>query len=197
MNQYVTGAIIKKLRESKRLTQAELAERLNVSDKAVSKWETGKGFPDITLIEPIADALGISVAELLSGSSVINSNRSFHMMRSKLYVCPICGNVIFATGEAVISCCGISLPPLEAEETDALHDVKIETVEDEYYVSVDHEMTKEHSLSFFAAVYDDGIQIAKLYQEANAEARFKISGLRKFYFYCNRHGLFQKIRPGR
>ena len=114
-----------------------------------------------------------------------------------MYVCPICGNVIFATGEAVISYCGISLPPLEAEETDALHDVKIETVEDEYYVSVDHEMTKEHSLSFFAAVYDDGIQIAKLYQEGNAEARFKISGLRKFYFYCNRHGLFQKIRPGR
>lgn len=114
-----------------------------------------------------------------------------------MYVCPICGNVIFATGEAVISCCGISLPPLEAEETDALHDVKIETVEDEYYVSVDHEMTKEHSLSFFAAVYDDGIQIAKLYQKGNAEARFKISGLRKFYFYCNRHGLFQKIRPGR
>lgn len=197
MNQYVTGAIIKKLRESKQLTQAELAERLNVSDKAVSKWETGKGFPDITLIEPIAGALGISVAELLSGSSVTNSNRSFHMIRSKLYVCPICGNVISATGEAVISCCGISLPPLEAEDADALHDVKIETMEDEYYVSVDHEMTKEHYLSFFAAVYDSGIQIAKLYQEGNAEARFKINGLRKFYFYCNRHGLFQKNRPER
>lgn len=197
MNQYVTGAMIKQLRENKHLTQAQLAERLHVSDKAISKWETGKGYPDITMIEPIAEALGISVAELLSGSSVTNGNRSFHMMRSKLYVCPICGNVIFSTGEAVISCCGISLPPLEAEDTDALHDVKFETVEDEYYVSVDHEMTKEHYLSFFAAVYDNGIQIVKLYQEGNAEARFKISGLRMLYFYCNRHGLFQKIRPGR
>ena len=197
MNQYVTGAIIKKLRERKDLTQADLAERLHVSDKAISKWETGKGYPDITMIEPIAETLGISVAELLSGSNVTNCNRSFHMLRSKLYVCPICGNVIFATGEAVISCCGISLPPMEAEDTDASHDVKIESVEDEYYVSVDHEMSKEHYLSFFAAVYDDRIQIVKLYQEGNAEARFKIGGLRMLYVYCNRHGLFQKIRPGR
>lgn len=197
MNQYVTGTIIKKLRESKKLTQAELAERLHVSDKAISKWETGKGYPDITLIEPIAGELGISVAELLSGSSVTNCNRSFHMMRSKLYVCPICGNVMFATGEAVISCCGISLPPLEAEEADTMHDLKFETVEDEYYVSVDHDMTKEHHLSFFAAVYDDRIQIVKLYQEGNAETRFKIGGLRMLYVYCNRHGLFQKTRPKR
>lgn len=196
MNQYVTGAIIKKLRENRQLTQAELAERLNVSDKTVSKWETGKGFPDITLIEPIAGALGISVAELLSGNNVTNGNRSFHMMRSKLYVCPICGNVIYATGEAVISCCGISLPPLEAEEEDMLHDLKFETVEDEYFVTVDHEMTKEHYLSFFAAVYDDRIQIVKLYQEGNAEARFKIGGLKMFYVYCNRHGLFRKSVRG-
>lgn len=104
--------------------------------------------------------------------------------------------MIFATGEAVISCCGISLPPLEAEETDALHDVKIETVEDEYYVSVDHEMTKEHSLSFFAAVYDDGIQIAKLYQEGNAEARFKISGCGNSIFIVTDMDCFRRSVRG-
>ena len=46
MNEYVTGAIIKELREKNHLTQAELAEKINVSDKTVSKWETGKGYPD-------------------------------------------------------------------------------------------------------------------------------------------------------
>ena len=98
MNQYVTGAIIKKLREEKGLTQSELAQKLNVSNKAVSKWETAKGYPDITLIEPLARILGVSVMELLSGNDIINQNRSFNMLRTKLYVCPVCGNVIFATG---------------------------------------------------------------------------------------------------
>ena len=68
MNQYVTGAIIKKMREEKKMTQLELAEVLSVSDKAVSKWETGKGFPDITLIEPIAQALGISTMDCCRGT---------------------------------------------------------------------------------------------------------------------------------
>ena len=56
MNQYVTGAAIKELREKNRMTQLQLAEKLGVSDKAVSKWETAKGYPDITLLEPIASS---------------------------------------------------------------------------------------------------------------------------------------------
>lgn len=191
MNTYVTGAIIKRLREEKKLTQLELAERLHVSDKSVSKWETGKGYPDITLIEPLAAALGISVMELMSGSDVTNTNRAFNMLRTKFYVCPICGNVLAATGEALISCCGITLPPLEAEEPDAAHTPDIEIVEDEYYVTLDHEMTKQHSISFMAAVSDDGMQLVKLYPEGNAETRFKIRRTRYLYCFCNRHGLFR------
>ena len=57
MNNYITGAAIKALREKNRLTQQQLAEKLCVSDKAISKWETGKGFPDISLIEPLANVL--------------------------------------------------------------------------------------------------------------------------------------------
>ena len=67
MNQYVTGTTIKELREKNKITQVQLAEKLGVSDKTVSKWETGKGYPDITLLEPIADALRVSVAELITG----------------------------------------------------------------------------------------------------------------------------------
>ena len=192
MNTYVTGAIIKRLREEKKLTQLELAEQLHVSDKSVSKWETGRGYPDIALIEPLAAALGISVMELMSGSGVTNTNRTFNMLRTKLYVCPICGNVLAATGEALISCCGITLPPLEVEETDEAHAPNVEIVEDEYYVTLDHEMTKQHSISFMAAVSDDGIQLVKLYPEGNAEARFKIRRTKYLYWFCNRHGLFRQ-----
>ena len=194
MDKYVTGAVIRKLRENKNMTQEELAEKVFVSSKAVSKWETGQGFPDISLIEPLAQALGISVIELLSGEDIRNCNRSSNMLRGKFYVCPVCGNVIHATGESVVSCCGITLPPLEPETVDEAsedeHKINVETVEDEYYVTVDHEMTKDHYISFLAAVSDQGIQLVKLYPEGNCETRFRKYCIRKIYAYCNRHGLF-------
>lgn len=190
MNQYVTGAIIKKLREEKRITQAELAEQLHISDKTISKWETGKGYPDISLIEPLASALGISVIELMSGNDVCNSNRSLNMRKLKFYVCPICGNVVTAIGEAVISCCGVTLPALEAERADDTHVLTVEQSEDEYYVSVNHEMSKLHYISFLAAVKDNSVELTKMYPESLAEARFKTSRTREIYYYCNRHGLF-------
>ncbi len=192
MNQYVTGAIIKRLREEKGFTQSRFADILNVSDKTVSKWETAKGYPDITLIEPIAKALGISVMELLSGNNITNENRSFNMKKIKFYVCPICGNVITAMGESLISCCGITLPPLEAEQPDESHALTIQPVEDEYYVTLEHEMSKQHYISFLAGVSDNGIQLIKFYPEGNAQARLKKSGMRVFYYYCNRHGLFRQ-----
>ena len=191
MNQYVTGTIIKQLREKRKLTQAQLADQLNVSDKAISKWETGRGYPDIALLEPLARALGLSITELLAGESVSNTNRCFNMKRLKFYVCPICGNVITATGEAVISCCGITLPALEPEESANDHRAKIERVEDECYVTLEHAMHKEHYISFLAAVTDDGCQIKKLYPEGPAEARFKRRSIRYLYYYCNQHGLFR------
>ena len=190
MNQYVTGAVIKKLREKYHLTQAELAEKLNVSDKAVSKWETAKGYPDITLLESIAKVFGISITELISGDEVSNVNVSANVMRSKFYVCPVCGNIIHTMGEAVIQCHGIILKPCQAEETDENHMVFIERIEDEYYIRVEHDMTKQHYISFIAGVSSDKIQMVKLYPEGNAEARLKINGVRKILFYCNRDGLF-------
>lgn len=190
MDRYVTGVIIKKLREKKKMTQEELAEKLFVSGKAVSKWETGNGFPDISLLEPLAKALDISVIELLSGDAIQNRNRSANMAKVKIYVCPVCGNVIQASGEAVVSCCGIVLPPQEPEEADAAHQIQVEIVEDEFYVTVSHPMEKDHYISFLMAVSDQGTQFVKLYPEGNAEARFKISRVKKLYWYCNRHGLF-------
>ena len=192
MDNYVTGAVIKRLRENKKMTQEELAQKIFVTSKAVSKWETGKGFPDVGLLESLGKALDVSVIELLSGEDITNLNKACNMAKGKFYVCPVCGNVIQTTGEAVISCCGITLPPLEAEsaESDSEHSLTIETVEDEYYVTMNHPMTKDHYISFIAAISDQGVQLVKLYPEGNAEARFKISRVRKLYAYCNRHGLF-------
>ncbi len=192
MDNYITGAAIKRLREEKGITQTRLAEQIGVGSKAVSKWETAKGLPDITLIEPLAKALGVSVAELMSGETVINKNISSNILRSKFYVCPVCGNIIRTTGEAVISCCGIALPPLEAEEIDELHEITLEKVEDETFVTVNHEMTKTHFISFIAYLTSDRVQFVKFYPEGNAETRFQLRGRGYFYIYCNKHGLMKK-----
>ena len=190
MNQYITGSVIKELREKYHFTQAELAERLNVSDKTVSKWETAKGYPDISLLEPIAEVFGISVTELLSGQAIHNVNVSANMMRSKFYVCPVCGNIMHCMGEAVVQCHGVQLMPCQPEEADERHRLSIERVEDEYFVHIAHDMTKEHYISFIAAVSSDRVQMIKLYPEGNAEARFNPRGVRKILFYCNQDGLF-------
>ena len=190
MNQYVTGAVIKELREKNQMTQAELAEKLSVSDKTISKWETGKGYPDVSLLEPLAKVFGVSITELISGNAVNNVNVSANMLRSKFYVCPVCGNAIHSMGEAVIHCHGIQLTPSQAEETDEKHMIFVERVEDEYYIRIDHDMTKQHHISFIAGLSSDKIQMIKLYPEGNAEGRIKINGVKKIYFYCNRDGLF-------
>lgn len=191
MDRYITGDVIKKLRESKKLTQEELAGKLFVTSKAISKWETGKGYPDVSLLEPLAEALGISVIELLSGNDVKNANKSANVARSKIYVCPVCGNVIHSLGDAVISCCGVILPALESEEPDEEHRIKVEVVEDEYYVTVNHPMTKDHYISFLAALSDQGVQILKLYPQGPCDGRFKINRVKYLLAYCNRHGLFR------
>ena len=191
MNTYITARTIKSLREKKGLTQTALAEKIGVSSKAISKWETSKGLPDISLIEPLSKALGVSVMELMSGDTVINRNLSSNMLFSKFYVCPVCGNVIHSSGASLISCCGITLPALEAEDIDNEHTVNIEPVEDEKFITVEHPMTKSHFISFIAYVTSDKIHFIKLYPEGNAETRIQFRGRGYLYIYCNKHGLMK------
>lgn len=192
MNTYVTGTTIKQLRESRKMTQAELAARIGVSGKAVSKWETAKGLPDISLLQPLAQALGVSVIELMNGEHIINKNISADLLRAKLYVCPICGNVIHCLGNTVVSCCGVTLPALEAEDPGGDHGITIEPVEDEHFVTIRHPMTKDHYISFLAHVTSDRFRMVKLYPEGNAQTRLRLHGRGIVYWYCNQHGLFKK-----
>ena len=189
MSSYVTGGMIRMLREKRNMTQKQLAEKLSVSDKTVSKWETGRGLPDVSLLEPLAESLQVSVAELLRGECAVNRNRSGNLSRGHFYVCPLCGNVIWSVGEGSYSCCGVALPALEAEEAEDEHAIRLEQVEFDWYVTMDHPMTREHYISFMACVTTDRVQIVKLYPQQDAAARFPMVRHGHLYVYCNRHGL--------
>ena len=197
MSTYLTAETIRRLREDRGLTQGKLAEAIGVTDKAVSKWETSRGLPDISLVEPLARALGVSVAELLTGDVRENVNRSGNMMRSAFYVCPICGNVVHAMGEGSFSCCGSQMLPQEAEDaaTDSDHAFTVERVEHDWFITLDHPMTKQHYISFVALVTSDTIQLKKLYPEQSIEVRLPMRGSGWLYLYCNQHGLFRMRTP--
>ena len=190
---YVTGKTIKELREKRKLTQKELAEKISVSDKIISKWETEKGLPDITTIEDLAKALGVSIAELLTGDLRENENPSGNMKKILFYVCPICGNIITSVGQGTFSCCGVTLPPLEAETCEETHQIHVETVDNEYYVTLGHPMNKKHSISFLAYVTSASVEIVKLYPEQDISVRFRKKGHGILYAYCNRHGMFRML----
>lgn len=191
MNSYVTGGTIKTLREGRGLTQKSLADRIGVSDKAVSKWETGRGLPDLSLLEPLGEALRVSVAELLSGEQIVNRNRAGNPLRGRFYICPVCGNVLFAMGEAAIHCCGVALPPLEPEEPDEAHGFTVEEMDGGWYVEAGHPMEKGHYLTFLAQVSDFGAEITKLWPEQVPRASFLRRSGSVIYACCNRHGLFR------
>lgn len=190
MDNRVTGSTIRTARQKKGITQSELADIIGVDKKTVSKWETAKGLPDINLLQPLAKALGVSVMELMSGDTVTNKNVSANILRCSFYVCPLCGNILYSTGDALISCCGITLTPLKACKEDG-HAITVQKVEDEHYITLDHPMTKEHYISFAAFVTCDSMQFKKLYPEGDPAWRMQ---LRRgyLYIYCNKHGLMVK-----
>lgn len=191
MDKYVTGKIIKQLRQQKNLKQSELAEMLYVSDKTISKWETGKGLPDISLIDSLAKALDVSTQYLLSGEFVLNQNQGGNLKKSNFYVCPICGNVIWSVGESEITCHGITLPKLTPELEDENHIIDVSKNDGELLVTVNHEMSKIHNISFIAFVKPDRTEIVKLYPEQDATVRFKW-GRGIIYVYCKKDGFFKK-----
>ncbi|MDO5123414.1 MAG: helix-turn-helix domain-containing protein [Eubacteriales bacterium] len=190
---YVTGKTIKELREKRKITQRELAELINVSDKAVSKWETGRGLPDIAILEDLSRALGTSISELLTGDLRENENQAGNMRKTHFYVCPICGNIITSVGQGTFSCCGVTMPEQEAEKCDDDHIINIETVDDEYHITINHPMNKSHYVSFIAYVTCDNSELVKLYPEQDISVRLRKKGHGILYAYCNRHGMYKKL----
>ena len=192
MTATVTGSTIRALREKKGYTQKQLGERVGVSDKTVSKWELCRGLPDISLLEPLAAALGVSVEELISGERTVNQNRAGNMRRMKFYLCPVCGNVVWSAGEGVFSCCGSRLVPLETAEAEGEHALSVEIMDGEYYVRSDHPMEKEHHFTFFACVTESRVDFLKLYPEQASEIYLPRQRRGDLYLCCSEHGLFRK-----
>ena len=189
MDSIKTGLLIRELRESKGMTQLELAEKIGLSDRAVSKWECGKGLPDISMITAIAEVFGVGAQQLLDGTLNINEKSSGNLSKIKLYYCKRCGGIYTAIGNGKINCCGYQLEPLKAKVADGEHKYTVSEVEDEYFIEWNHPMTKQHYISFAAAIYDDSCKIIKLYPEQSPSIRVKRAGGGKIYFYCSNDGL--------
>lgn len=186
------GKLILSLRKEKRMTQKELADAMGLSDRTISKWERGIGCPDVSLLNHLSDILGVEIENILSGDLDANDRDGGNMNRVKFYVCSTCGNVLFGTGDAEISCCGRKLAPLTALAKTHDHPMHIQEIEDDYYITMDHEMTKSHYISFVANVAYDRVLLIKLYPEQNAELRFPKTHGKKLYAYCSQHGLWEK-----
>lgn len=184
------GKLLYGLRKAKGMTQKQVADRLGIQPKTVSKWERGWGFPDISTLSDLADIFGVSERTLLSGRLTRNIQEVGNMKRLKFFVCPYCGSLMQGVGECQTVCCGKPLPPLEVRSADEEHAITVSEIEDEFYIRFHHEMTKEHFIGFVAYVAYDRVLTVKLYPEQDSAARFpKLYG-GKLYYYCNRHGLF-------
>lgn len=184
------GALISELRKEKKWTQKQLADAMNISDKTISKWERGLGCPDVSLLRELSAALNVNIEKILLGELEPNTTDGGNMKRIKFYVCPVCGNIMTSTGEAELSCCGRRLAALVPKTWDETHFLKVETVEDDYYITFSHEMTKDHYLNFICYVSYDRILFVKLYPEQGGEVRFPRLRGGKLYFGCSRHGLW-------
>ncbi|CVK20893.1 helix-turn-helix domain-containing protein [Sporomusa sphaeroides] len=187
------GKLLYDLRKEKNMTQKQLADLMNISDKTISKWERGLGCPDVSLLPELSQILGVNIEDILAGKLDLNEAMGGNMKNLKFFVCPQCNNLLTATGDANISCCGKKLEALSAAKANESHVLTIEPVEDELYVSAAHEMKKEHYISFVAYVTGDRAVIVKQYPEWNMQFRFHKSGHGKLYFHCSNHGLFYQL----
>ncbi|AOY77848.1 helix-turn-helix domain-containing protein [Clostridium formicaceticum] len=186
------GALIISLRKEKNMTQKDIAEKLNISDKTISKWERGIGCPDVALLGDLSKILGVNIEKILLGDLEEKDTDGGNMKRIKFYVCKNCSNVITSTSEAEISCCGRKLVPLIAKPEDESHKVNVTDIENDYYIEMYHEMSKTHYISFVAFVSFDKVLLIKLYPEQNAELRIPKIQRGKLYTYCSQHGLWVK-----
>lgn len=194
MNPEKTGRLIAALRKEKHMTQREVAVALQVSEKTISKWETGRGCPDISLLPGLASVLSVPADRILSGELSLNEKDRGNMKRVQFYVCPACGNLLTATASGELSCCGRRLGPLRPAEPDDGHRPEIVRIEEEDYITFPHVMQKEHYLKFAAYATCDRLLLVRLYPEQDAAVRFPRMGGGTLYFYCTEHGFFkQKI----
>lgn len=187
------GELIYYLRKERQLTQKQVAAALNISDKTVSKWECGLGCPDISVLPELADFFHVSIDYLLSGELNLNEPIGGNMKQLKFYVCPQCGNIATSLSEATLSCCHQLLQPLTPQKAEAGHELTIEEIDGEFYLTTTHEMKKEHYVMFTAYIVEDTIIMKKQYPEWQLQFRIPKRKYGRVYYYCKKHGLFYQL----
>lgn len=186
------GMLLSKLRKERNMTQREVAERLSVSPQAVSKWERGNGFPDVSLLPALSGLFGVAVDRLLAGNLKSEETDRGNMKRIKFFVCPDCGNILTATGGGELHCCSRKLEALKPQKADEAHQVRVQEIEEDWYITFDHPMKKDHYFRFAAYVTMDRVLLVRLYPEQGGEFRIpQIRGGGKLYLCCSRDGLFE------
>ena len=193
LNQEKIGGLIRTLRQTQNMTQQELAERIGVSDKAVSKWERGLGCPDVSLLGPLSQAFQVDLAALLDGDLPKNRPVNGNMRQMRFYVCPHCGALLTGVGEASLTCCGMKLAPLEVHKASEDEQLEVSIIEQEYFVSSSHPMTREHHIAFVAIVTGDTLVLRRMYPEWDLATRLPMLPLGTLYWYCTEHGLFSQL----
>lgn len=192
MDMRKTGKLLIRLRKEKGMTQRQAAELLQVSDRTISKWERGTGFPDVSLWKGISTLYGVEIEKMLDGDLQEKGRETGNMRRMKFYRCEYCGNILWSMGGGEISCCGRKLLPLQVKEIEDRHDVKVEEIGSEYYVTFAHEMKKGHYISFAALVSWDRVTLVRLYPEQASEVYLPRQRKGELYLCCSEHGLFRK-----
>lgn len=186
------GTLIRMMRQKQNLTQLQLAEKLHLSDKTVSKWERGMGIPDVSMFETLSDIFSVELAALLQGELLPKQKDGGNMKKNRFYCCDTCGNIITASADANISCCGYTLPPLTAKQSDETHQLILEDCGDEWYITTAHPMQKDHYIRFIVYQMLDRMLMLRLYPEQDVNVYVPKVKHAKFLFLCSKDGLFEQ-----
>ena len=192
MDNVKIGKLIYQLRKENHMTQLQLADQMNISDKAVSKWERGLGCPELSLLPSLSKIFNVDLEKLLSGELNANEILGGNMKKMHFYICPACGNMITAMTDTNISCCGKKMKSLQPQKANDDDKLNVEMVENDFYITSSHAMEREHHIAFVALLTGDSIMIKKQYPEWGLQVRIPIFAHGRLLWYCNQHGLFCK-----
>ena len=187
------GRLIRRLREGQQLTQKALAEKMHISDKTVSKWERGFGCPEISLCNELSKIFCVDLEKLLTGELIANEPVGGNMKNTLYYICPSCKNISLCTGNAEISCCGKKLAPWQPRKAGTEEKLAVEIIEDEWYITSTHPMTKADYISFAAFVTGDRLELIKRYPEWDFSCRIPKKGHGKLVWYSTSQGLLYQL----
>lgn len=187
------GMLIRYLRIEKNMTQKQLADKMRLSDKTISKWERGIGLPDISYLSELSEILNVNIEEMLKGELTPSNFEGGNMKKSKYFVCPTCKNLTICTGDSQISCCGRKLEPLKLEKAPEDKKLIVGELQDNWHITSNNPMTKDNYISFVALVSSTEIDIIKQYPEWALTVEFNKNKRGMLIWYCANDGLLYQM----